>query len=105
MTSRFILDEFDLDLLSTSPFVRFRLFLLLVLIAATLDSVLVIDKSVFSDGEWVWCACGSSRAAVSVCMSGVRWRLRIVGEGIRILCDGSWRQRGYHAMLCDVMRC
>lgn len=46
MTSRFILNKFDLDLSSSGLLVGFGLLLVLVLVARTVDSVLVVDERV-----------------------------------------------------------
>jgi hypothetical protein len=49
MTSRFILNKFDLDLSSSSLLVRFGLFLFVVVVTSTINGILVIDERVFSD--------------------------------------------------------
>ena len=50
MTSRFILDEFDLDLSPTCLFVRFRLFLFIVVVRSGIDCILVVYERVISYG-------------------------------------------------------
>jgi hypothetical protein len=64
MTSRFIPDEFDFDL-------------------STLDSVLVVYKDVFGDGRGARLGMVGLRVWRGGCACAwVRWRLRIVGEGM-----------------------
>jgi len=50
MTSRFILNKFDLDLSSSCLLVRFRFFLFIVVVCSAVDSILVVDKGVFCYG-------------------------------------------------------
>jgi hypothetical protein len=48
MTSRFILNKFDLDLPSTSLLVRFGFVLLLIVVASTVYCVVVVDERVIT---------------------------------------------------------
>jgi hypothetical protein len=62
MTSRFILDEFDLDLSSSSLLIRLGLLLVLVFISATVHRVAVLYEYIFPNrwraGWWWWVAIG-----------------------------------------------
>jgi hypothetical protein len=49
MTSRFILNKFDLDLSSSCLLVRFGLFLLVVVVCGRVDGILVVDECVLCD--------------------------------------------------------
>jgi hypothetical protein len=60
MTSRFILDKFDLDLSPPSLLVRFGLLLLLILLTTALDSIRVVDEPILGTRDRraleAWCA-------------------------------------------------
>ena len=92
MTSRFILDEFDLDLSSTGLLVRFGLFLLIVLVAATLDGVLVVDEGVFSHGRGT----GLGMEGLGVWRGGCAW---VHVEGALALAHGRRGNRGRFGIL------
>ncbi len=51
VTSRFILDKFDLDLSSSCLLVRLWLVIIIVVVAGALSGVLVVDERVFADGR------------------------------------------------------
>lgn len=58
MTSRFILDELNLDLPASCLLVGLGLVLFLVVVAGTVDGVMVVDEGVLNDGaalDWVVC--------------------------------------------------
>jgi hypothetical protein len=52
MTSRFILDKFDLDLPSARLLVRFGFLVLFVVVAGTVNRVVVVDERVITNRGW-----------------------------------------------------
>lgn len=49
MTSRFILNKFDLDLSSSGLLVRFGLLIVVVVVSCTVDSFMIVDERVFDN--------------------------------------------------------
>jgi hypothetical protein len=71
MTSRFILDEFDLDLSSPCLLLRFRFLVVVVIVPSTVDCVVVIDERVLGDGG-AW-RCGVGSLGLVGCWGTVSW--------------------------------
>ena len=51
MTSRFILNKFDFDFPASGLLVRLGLFLVVIVVAATVYGVVVVDEGVVGDGR------------------------------------------------------
>lgn len=88
MTSRFVLDEFDLDLPPTRLLVVLRFLFFVLVIAGAVDGVVILDEAVFGDGAllrlrlsyWVmlswlrlgrvgWCCCSWMKVHGSLALS------------------------------------
>lgn len=54
MTSRFILNKFDLDLSSSGLLVCFGLFVVVVVLSCAVDCIMVVDERVICDGGDAW---------------------------------------------------
>ena len=52
MTSRLVLDKFNLDLSATSLLVGLGLVLLLIVLAGAVDGVVIVDEGVVADLAW-----------------------------------------------------
>ena len=85
MTSRFILNKFDLDLSPSRLLVGFGLFLILLVLCSAVHGILVVDERVICDGVWR-----------GLCSGGVGFgrrgsgRVHIVGAGTLAHDGGRW---------------
>ena len=96
MTSRFILNKFDLDLSPSRLLVGFGLLLILLVLCSTVHGILVIDKRVVCDGVWR----GLCGGGVWVGRRGRR-RVHIVGAGTLAHNGGRWGGRILRLVVLD----
>lgn len=90
MTSRFVLNELNLDLTTTSLFVRLWLLLVLVIVAPAFVRSIVVDERVIPDGTWErrWMAIARYRVAREVSTlsfahgRGSRRQVGLCGHGL-----------------------